>query len=143
LPTCITLGPNICITLRGVTWLALRIDAWCALRQAHYECKVLFIFPVPKKNCSIPMSTSDFSYLYRWKKDLCIRHKTFFKIIREIRCRHQYGNNSIGNLKTNEIDLLNFILQIIFNGIQKITIFIDPFNIKKEHYSLNCTCPFG
>jgi hypothetical protein len=50
-----------------------------------------------------------------------VGNKTFFKIIGEIRCRC----NSIGNLKTNEIDLLNFILQIIFNGKQKITIFID------------------
>jgi hypothetical protein len=28
-------------------------------------CKGPFIIPVPKKTCSIPMSTSDFSYLYR------------------------------------------------------------------------------
>jgi hypothetical protein len=28
-------------------------------------CKGPYIIPVPKKTCSIPMSTSDFSYLYR------------------------------------------------------------------------------
>jgi hypothetical protein len=48
-----------------------------------------------------------------------VGHKTFFKIIGESRCRHQYGTNSIGNLKTNEIDPLNFILQTIFNADNK------------------------
>jgi hypothetical protein len=80
-------------------------------------CKGPFIFPVPKKICSTPISTSDFSYFIVERKIyVSVGHKTFFKIIGEIRCRHQYASNSIGNLKTIEMDPLNFILQIIFDG---------------------------
>jgi hypothetical protein len=50
-------------------------------------CKGPFIIPFPKKTCSIPMSTSDFSYMYYVEKRIYVSvgHKTFFEIIGEIR----------------------------------------------------------
>jgi hypothetical protein len=91
-------------------------------------CKGPFIFPVPKKKKN-PYRCLHLIFptcIVERKIYVSVGHKTFFKIIGEIRCRHQYATNFIGNLKTNEIDPLNSILKIIFNGLQKITIFIYP-----------------
>jgi hypothetical protein len=88
--------------------------------QAHYERHLYSQFP---KNFVPYRCLHLISPIFNVERRIYVSvgNKTFFKIIGEIRCRC----NSIGNLKTNEIDLLNFILQIIFNGKQKITIFID------------------
>jgi hypothetical protein len=82
--------------------------------QAHYERRHVTVqgsIYIP-----IPMSTISSISIVERRIYVSVGHKTFFKIKGEIKCRHQYGTNSIGNLKTNEIDPLNFILQIIFNG---------------------------